>query len=266
MGRGRSERWAGAQVTGLHLTVCVLFVGLASSACAETKDRTDPHAMRARIQPAADLAASGHYREAEATFAEVLARNQRDPNHLKVDQLDLISAFGVALCGSTQPARSLPYLRRAVALSKTTFGPDHPETALAYTDLGDCLRRDPTQYAGAERRDAYRLAYRIRLASLGADNEETLAASDNLARFPGPAPTPPSVSPAATPAVEAETLKVGGKGSGRLSPDFEMTAAAPAVWGWLWRGLLAAVLVPVLAAAWSASRAAMRRFGKQVAG
>lgn len=152
----------------------------------ETKDRIDTSEIDEMIRPAIDLVEAGRIPQAEAEFARLLASNGDGVHHVDARELDLVTAFAVQLWISAEPASSFPYLRRAVQLAETDFGPRHPETALAYTDLGDCLGKVEANRIGAERLQAYRLAHSIRVESLGKDNPETIAAALNLSEFPGP--------------------------------------------------------------------------------
>lgn len=161
----------------------VALLASANKSYAETTDRVDMAAVREAIQPAPDLIAQGNVTGAVAAFDRILAsRMARDPNNW-VLKLDLTTEFGVELCNHDKLEPAFIYLRQAVQLAAQTFGPVHQETALAYTDLGDCLAKSPAQAKGPERLNAYRVAYDIRRRTLGDENPETLAAARNLSEF-----------------------------------------------------------------------------------
>jgi tetratricopeptide (TPR) repeat protein len=150
---------------------------------AETKDRVDMARLREAISPAPDLIAQGKITEAEAAFAKILDRRMALSGDDTVLKLDLTTAYAVELCMGPKSEAATPYLRQAVRLSIKAFGEMHPETALAYTDLGDCLGKTGETAQSLERYNAYRAAFAIRRLTLGEHNIETEAAARNLAEF-----------------------------------------------------------------------------------
>ncbi|MEA3032099.1 MAG: hypothetical protein QOH86_115, partial [Sphingomonadales bacterium] len=91
------------------------------------------------------------------------------------------TAYGVALynegeesdTGDTRSA-AIPWLEQAVAATRSAWGPAHPETALALQNLADVIREVHPEAPGAAAEAALREAYRIRVATLGPGNVETL--------------------------------------------------------------------------------------------
>ncbi|HEY0012720.1 MAG TPA: hypothetical protein VGB79_07685 [Allosphingosinicella sp.] len=108
-------------------------------------ERTDYDRLLALIRGPVGLLDRGDLAGAEAAFAAQLARHAGRTGRAAIGYSDRLMAMGLALYirdGSTpRPAemrrRSLDYFRRAVQASRTAFGPDDPEVALAIGTLAE---------------------------------------------------------------------------------------------------------------------------------
>lgn len=158
----------------------------------ETKDRLSNDALRELVKrPLEDFMSGdtpGGERDFEAQFEDCV--RARGPS--SVEAADLLSGMGVSLYIAASDAdneilkrESLIYLRRAIDAKKAAFGPDHPEVALSLNDYAMVeINLDPANPA-ADTEATLREAYRIRLASLGPLNGETVNALALLAQVMG---------------------------------------------------------------------------------
>jgi tetratricopeptide (TPR) repeat protein len=160
---------------------------------AETKNRLSFERMERMVSVPLAIIRRGDVAGGERSF-EALHRNVvRRHGATSVEAADLLMAFGAVIhtdgrygSESTAPnaalqARSLLYVRRAVAAYRATFGPDHPEVALALHSLADIVTELSPDDPSAEADAAFEEALRIRRAALGPSNAETLAALGRLA-------------------------------------------------------------------------------------
>jgi hypothetical protein len=151
----------------------------------ETKSRVDSSVTRQILAPATAQIDRHRYTTAKLEFERIIA----DPALIRplgdAAVYDLTTEYAVQLCMSARPRLAVPYLRQLVQESRKLFGRDHPETALAATDFADCLDLIAPEKPDLEKLQAYAEAFRIRYASLGADNLETVYALVNLQRTEG---------------------------------------------------------------------------------
>lgn len=140
----------------------------------ETRDRIQGEALAALTAGPARLIGQGKVAEAERAFEALLARQPAGTAAVS----DHLTSFGLALFMAEDRnvrLRSIAYFRRAVEAARATFGPNHPELALALNTYADAqtelYRENPPREADA----ALAEAYRIRLTALGPGNIETLA-------------------------------------------------------------------------------------------
>lgn len=154
----------------------------------ETKDRMPPAEMKLLVRKPIEMADRGDLDAARAAIDLMIAGAPGD-----VRAADLTEAFGVELIlagAHRDPDASgyqcrmidlaLDYLQRAIGSYERAFGAIHPETAVAlhsYAGGMSVLVPDPLPQAGM---DALKRAYRIRVATLGAKNPETIAAFKDL--------------------------------------------------------------------------------------
>ena len=158
----------------------------------ETKDRLSPEVMEQLAGPAIERVRQGDLAGGERLLEAMLAQRTASGGAVGLEAADLVSSFGVLLYneGLDQSddrlrERSMVYLARAVPMYKAVFGASHPEVAVilhSYADVEMELRPDnPSAQAEA----ALEEAYRIRLATLGPDNEETRSGLARLAELRG---------------------------------------------------------------------------------
>lgn len=154
-----------------------------------TKDRVPPERMEAMVAAPMALVRQGRLEAADALFRAELARAAAmDPS--RRTESDLLTAYGVLLFQEGTEARddprlrraAIPWLRQAVEAARVGWGPRHPETALALSDLGDALSGVEGDEVPAEAERALAEAYDIRVATLGPDNTETQSTRKDLDR------------------------------------------------------------------------------------
>lgn len=158
----------------------------------ETKDRMPPEAMATLVAPAMAAVREGDLKQAEWLFQRQIeaVRTTQGMNSLK--EADLLTAFGIGVLSFGQETEdsklqhaSLPYLRRAVPAMRAAFGDVHPEVALALHSLADAevlLAEDnPPRSADSSLVEAHR----IRVATLGRHDLETVATLAALGRLKG---------------------------------------------------------------------------------
>lgn len=158
----------------------------------ETKDRMPPEAMAALVAPAMTAVRDGDLKQAEWLFQRQIeaVRTTRGPNSLR--EADLLTAFGIGLFTAGQETddktlqeASLPYIRRAVPAMRAAFGDIHPEVALALHSLADAETVLSEDNPPPSTDTALVEAHRIRVATLGRDNLETVATLAGLGRVKG---------------------------------------------------------------------------------
>lgn len=158
----------------------------------ETKDRLPPEAMDALVQPAMNAARAGDMAEAEFLLERQIEAARLTMGEHSLREADLLTAFGIGLFTEGQEGvdarlqrAGLPYLRRAVTAMRAAVGPVHPEVALALHSLADAeslLAADnPPETADA----ALAEAHRIRIATLGRHDLESVATLAALGRIKG---------------------------------------------------------------------------------
>jgi hypothetical protein len=126
---------------------------------------------------------------AEGAFARLLARVSARSGAASLEAGDHVVAMGMMLFGrGGTPAarrRGIAYMRRGADIYAAALGPDHPEVALTFADIGIAWLAlepdDPPDEAEA----ALEQAWRIRRASLGPTNVETTSSLATLARVRG---------------------------------------------------------------------------------
>lgn len=156
----------------------------------ETKDRISAEALAEMVREPVDLVEAGRRAEADAAFRKLLAEAETHGKAGAIRAADLLTAYGIELYkegdadegGDTRRA-AIPWLRKAVAATRSAWGPNHPETALALQNLADVLAKISPDSPGAEAEQALREAYRIRVQALGAGNGETLYTAETLANL-----------------------------------------------------------------------------------
>jgi tetratricopeptide (TPR) repeat protein len=130
--------------------------------------------------PAAPLH-RGDAAASQAAFEALLAAARARHGAASVEELDLLSAYGVELFLAGQGRLALQYLEQAVAVARQAVGVRHPETALALHTYAMAFRQvhlfpPPQALAALEE------ALSIRREVLGPRNVETLAALEDLAK------------------------------------------------------------------------------------
>jgi tetratricopeptide (TPR) repeat protein len=175
----------------------------------ETKDRIPAEQRQDMVAGPLALLRAGRAAEADAAARKLVDTAEARGDTMMV--ADLLTSYGVErfVDGDQDRARdtrsaAIPWLREAVAAARRAWGPDHPETALALTDLGDVLRLVAPNAPGAEAEQALREAYAIRLKTLGPRNVETLASERALADILSAGPPEAGLRPGA--AVEVPAL------------------------------------------------------------
>jgi hypothetical protein len=163
----------------------------------ETKDRLSTERMEALVAGPMARVRAGDVAGGERAFETLLDDVSRRHGTGIAEAADLLMSFGIMVYteglipsdGSEADdgvrARSLPYLRRSVDAYRQAFGPNHPLVAVALHSLGHALIDLTAGDPPAEAEAALEETYRIRLASLGPANLETLAALANVADIKG---------------------------------------------------------------------------------
>lgn len=155
----------------------------------ETKDRLPLEAMEQLVAGPMDVVRGRGLAAGEAAFAQLLRDAREKEGVASLKAADLLSSFGVLLFreqaeseDSATAQASLKYLAESVGAYKAVFGPIHPEVALALNSHSDALlelapdkRRPPEATAMLEE------ALKIRLATLGLQNAETVSTMVRLA-------------------------------------------------------------------------------------
>lgn len=160
-----------------------------NSPISQTSDRLDSERQEALIGESGTLLDRGDLPGAEAAFGVLLRRAVNKSGPQSVEVADLYSSFAVRLAQGSHDNEALTYFRKAISASEKAFGPDHPETALIWNDLGLTLSAAHGLAGRAEAEAALKEAYRIRLKSLGARNAETAFTLSYLARLYAPRTT-----------------------------------------------------------------------------
>ncbi len=157
----------------------------------ETKDRIPAEAMARMVEGPMSAVRERGLAEGDAAFERLLASEKAPDPSNRVLIADLYMAYGVALhmewTGTDDQVllhASRDRIRASIPLYRAAFGSTHPEVALAlnsYADVEIDLNGDDSPQAEA----ALREALRIRRATLGAINAETLATEKQLERIDG---------------------------------------------------------------------------------
>ena len=116
------------------------------------------------------LRAEGKYRQAAAAYEEA--------NRYRPDDPLILNDWGLNLNSAAAYAEAEPVLRRALAITETTLGPDHPYVAIRLNNLASLLD-DTGDYGGAE--PLLRRALAIDEKTLGPDHSNVATRLNNLA-------------------------------------------------------------------------------------
>jgi hypothetical protein len=176
----------------------------------ETKDRFPPEAMARMVEGPMSAVRKHGLAEGEAAFERLLA--VEGSNRVRI--ADLHMAYGVELYNERirkdDPVllkASRDRIRASIPLYRAAFGSTHPEVALALNSFADVeieLNGEDSPQAEA----ALREALRIRRATLGDVNAETLATEKRLESIHG----------RRNRALGSRRANSGGANSGRLLP------------------------------------------------
>jgi hypothetical protein len=172
---------AGAPRSLLALLLCAAAPAAVAGGAAETKDRRPAEALAALVAGPAEPLRRGDVAASRAAFEALLGAARARHGAASVDELDLLSAYGVELFLAGRGMLAVQYLEQAVAVARQAFGVRHPETALAlhsYAMAFSQVHLVPPPQALA----ALEEALSIRREMLGPRNAETLAALEDLAK------------------------------------------------------------------------------------
>jgi hypothetical protein len=152
----------------------------------ETKDRFPPEAMARMVAGPMSAVRKHGLARGDAAFERLVAGEKVRDGSNRVRMADLHMAYGVELynewTAKNDPAllkASRDRIRASIPLYRAAFGSTHPEVALALNSFADAeiaLNGDKSPQAEA----ALRESLRIRRATLGASNAETLAVEARL--------------------------------------------------------------------------------------
>lgn len=194
-------------VAGMTVASVLLLTGPAAgqeaqgdelSAFSQTTDRLSTEERDALVAgPTAHLEA-GDLSAGVVAFEILLTETIATYGEDSVRVADLISAFAVQLDVNDYSAASLPFFYRAKEAYVRAFGPEHPEVAVAWTDIGIMLLKVDRKANRQAAIGALKQAYEIRRAQLGTDNAETAFSLLYIAEAyvePGKAGEPPARSP-----------------------------------------------------------------------
>ena len=186
-----------ALLTGLApVSASATFLGEADRSMAgeaqATKDRLPTTRMDELVRRPMALVEAEALAAGQKAFEQDLSAARKRYGERSVEVADLLTSFGVNLyiLGLNQDdlqlkQASLAYLKEAIPAYRASFGPNHPEVAMAlnsYDDVDLALHEDdPPEEAEV----ALEEAYRIRLAALGPDNAETRSSLFALADLKG---------------------------------------------------------------------------------
>ncbi len=152
----------------------------------ETKDRLPAEAMARMVEGPISAVRARGLAEGDAAFERLVAGEKGRDVSNRVRIADLHMAYGVGLYNLWSEKDDIALLqasrdriRASIPLYRAAFGSAHPEVALALNSFADVdieLNGD----ASPQARAALREALRIRRATLGAENAETLATEARL--------------------------------------------------------------------------------------
>jgi hypothetical protein len=157
----------------------------------ETKDRFPPEAMAWMVAGPMSAVREHGLARGDAAFERLLAGEKARDVSNRVRIADLYMAYGVTLytewTEKDDPVllkASRDRIRASIPLYRAAFGSTHPEVALALNSFADVdLELNGDHSLEAE--PALREALRIRRATLGAANAETLATEARLESIRG---------------------------------------------------------------------------------
>lgn len=155
------------------------------SLCVETKDRISQEALDELVERPLALADAGQLAAGEAALEILVTERAHETRAHPAIVADTLMAFGVGLHTRRDDVpgageESLRYLRRAQQAYADAFGPDHPETGLAWATLGDAALLITPDQPTDEIIQALREAERIRVLNFGPRNVETAFARVRL--------------------------------------------------------------------------------------
>jgi hypothetical protein len=152
----------------------------------ETKDRFPPEAMARMVEGPMSAVRERGLAQGDAAFERLVSGEKARDGSNRVRIADLHMAYGVELYMEWSAKNDIALLeasrdriRASIPLYRAAFGPAHPEVALALNSFADVeidLNGDESPAGKA----ALREALRIRRATLGAENAETLATEARL--------------------------------------------------------------------------------------
>lgn len=139
-----------------------------------TKDRISEAELDAMVAGPMALVNDGDLEAGVKAFESLLDAGRKQHGAQSTEVADLLTAFGVALTAADYRKEAIPYLRAAVEVSRSVYGPEHPEFALAVTDVAMALwDQAEDEPPPLEVDEALRTAWRIRVATLGPNHPET---------------------------------------------------------------------------------------------
>lgn len=148
----------------------------------ETKDRLPLEAMAKMVEGPISAVHKRGLAKGDATFERLVAVQRSSPGRVA----DLYMSYGVGLFNewsgsddTTLLKASRERIQASIPLYRAAFGPVHPEVALALNSFAD-VEIELNGLGSPPARIALQEALRIRRATLGATNAETLATEARL--------------------------------------------------------------------------------------
>jgi hypothetical protein len=162
-------------------------LGFCSVEPPETKDRLSPEQMERLVAEPMAVVRERGLGAGDAAFQRLVAAEEARSGRNSIKIADLLTAYGVELylegIMPDEPAllqASRDRLAAAAAAHRAAFGPNHPEVALALHSMADVDLELNGGRMTPRAEAALREALRIRRASLGPEDRETLATEERL--------------------------------------------------------------------------------------